>query len=145
MESEICVVFAVGRDIVERLQALSPNKIMDFILGHIENDYFGNHFWEIEDIGECGKSILKKLETNKDTRVSLIEKANLYYQDEENLVILQNTETIRKILQALESVTIKEGQRDTEQERMYYIERIKELCRYTLLHEGMLLFCMETI
>lgn len=147
------VVFAVGDDIVNKMKKLQGELVMEFILGRIDTDYFGDHYLWIEDIGEYWRCIIDFF---KEKRLSFDENQRreyILYEDKDDMIILQHKDEVKKMFTALMDTSIDEF-------KGFYLKRytntilnhdefstcfkgMRELCFYAANNYGYLLFCID--
>lgn len=153
----ISVVFAVGNDIVEKLESVASEKRKDFILGITDNDYFGDHFLSIEELDPMWKAFFDEVGRRKNLKI--LEKGRqIDYQGRGRIIVVEERKHIEEIYQAMERWKPEEISRDYrsfleeietgEEEFSFYryvnnIERIKDICEEARKKDGNLLLCLE--
>lgn len=153
----ICVAFVVGNDIVNKIKALPTDSVMDFILGRIDDDYFGKRFVDIEELDHHWEPIFSYLENRKGIDV-LKNRTTLNEEKNRCIVFVENINYMQILYTALHSWNpISIGEDYVEflsfckwEEKacsfytfVYYIEVLKSLCEKAIQINGTILFSLE--
>ena len=155
--SGINVIFVIGNDILERLTSLLKPERMSFVLGFIEDDYFGKHFYTIEDLDDYCENVLQYFEISKDLKLEILNNgSDLNPLDEECMLFYVNPEYVHVIARSLERLTttqvkwnylnMKNLFPDTEidyEQFNFYIDTFLTLSKEAIQRNGTLLLSME--
>ena len=153
----IYVVFVIGDDILERLRSISKSKRMSFVLGFIEEDYFGKHFYTIEELDDSCARILQYLEVSKDLNMDILSNgSNLNSRDDKCMLFYVNKEYVKVISRRFDRLTpvqVKQHyvnmknlfpETDIDYEHFsFFIDTFKRLSKEAVQRNGTLLFSME--
>lgn len=152
----LSVVFAIGDDIVEKLIELSPEERQDFILGFLDDDYFGNHLVDIEEFNDDWRVIF---EFFKEQNIDIIDHVQPLYHSKDCLYLLAQKEYVIKIADRLASWNpekIKQKYKDLVNpdkmyesklnfnELTYYINIMKNISKQAMRVNGTLLFSLDS-
>lgn len=151
----LSVVFAVGDDIVEKLIDLPPEERQDFILGFLDNDYFGNHLVDIEELNDNWKVIFQFF---KEQNIDIIEHVQPLYHSKDCLYLLAQKEYVTNIANRLASwnpAKIKKKYKDLVTHNKMYgskldfndltycVDIMKSISKQALRVNGTLLFGLD--
>lgn len=152
----ICVVFAVGDDIVQKLKSLPVKERKDFVLGYTDNDYFGSHILAIEELDDQWNMVFQFLKEDKEYGIDFMRNGeNLNEADDDCMYLLVHKSYIETAFDQLEMwnpVSIARKYLELVQHNhetlsfsdvTYYLDVLKRICIEALKAHGTILFSLE--